>query len=411
MADSLLLRLPRAQDQPATWLVVDPRGAPTGPPQGGPLSLAAARTSGRRICVLVPGTEVLLAEPEVPARAGVKLQQLVPYALEEQLADDVDDLHFALGRRPASSPRVPVAVVARSLMDEWLGQLKSHGIQPDVIAVDSELLPHDPGHSVALLEEDVVVVRPPSGVPLTLPIDALEAALESVKSPSDAGGDGVRGLILYAGAAEWHQHQAQIEPLRERFDGIKVQLLTGGPLALLAQQLPIASPINLLQGSYAPTTARGADWRAWRAAVMLLVCLAGLHLVGKAAELSLLKSREQKLDTSIRDTFRSAMQQESGPGSARRLMEQRLLAVRGSNSGLLAALEALVQARTTAPTSTLKSLNYHNGLIELKIAAPDAASLDRMSASLRSSGWQAELKESTHTAQGFEGNIQIRTSS
>ena len=103
MSDWLLLRLPRSPEQAATWLVVDARGAPTGPPQSGPLSLAAARAAGRRVCVLAPGADVLLAEPDVPAKAGAKLQQLVPYALEEHLAEDIDELHFAIGKRAADS--------------------------------------------------------------------------------------------------------------------------------------------------------------------------------------------------------------------------------------------------------------------------------------------------------------------
>src|SRR5579883_893980 len=119
MAETLLLRLPRAAAEAAHWLIIDPRGAAVGPPQSGPLNLAAARTSGRRVCVLVPGTDVLLADPEVPVKAGVKPAQLVPYALEEHLAEDIDALHFALGRRRGESTRLPVAVVARSLIDEW----------------------------------------------------------------------------------------------------------------------------------------------------------------------------------------------------------------------------------------------------------------------------------------------------
>ena len=45
---------------------------------------------------------MLLMEPELPAKAGAKLAQMVPYALEEQLAEDIDDLHFAIGRRGAA---------------------------------------------------------------------------------------------------------------------------------------------------------------------------------------------------------------------------------------------------------------------------------------------------------------------
>src|SRR3981081_4010980 len=143
MADWLLLRLPRTPEEPATWLVADARGAPAGPAQAGPapagpVTRAAARAAGRRVCVLVPGTDVLLAEPDVPVRAGAKLQQLVPYALEEHLADDIDDLHFAIGRRTGDSSRVPVAVVARALLDEWLAMLRASGIEPEAIYPDRD---------------------------------------------------------------------------------------------------------------------------------------------------------------------------------------------------------------------------------------------------------------------------------
>jgi general secretion pathway protein L len=354
----------------------------------------------------------------VPVKAGTKLQQVVPYALEEQLADDIDDLHFAIGKRVGQSTRTPVAVVTRALMDEWLTTLRSNGIEPESMYADSDLLPQNPGQAVALLEEDVIVVRPPSGSPVTLPADALGEALEIAQSipesnataAGDLGATSGRGLILYTGAAEWHRHSAQVEALRERFDGIKIQLLTNGPLALFAQQLPINSPINLLQGSYTPTTSRAVGWQAWRVAAILLVGLIGLHVAGKATELTLLKRTEHKLDTSIRETFRTAMPGEQGSLDARRRMEQRLSATRsgGASTGLLPALEALVQARSAAPGTVVQSLSFKDGGLELKVSAPDAASVDRMSQALRGNGWQADLTSGNAAGSGYEGHIQIR---
>jgi general secretion pathway protein L len=411
MADWLLIRLPRTPEQPATWLTVDPRGNPSGPPQSGPLSLAAPRAVGRRICVLVPGTDVLLTEPEVPMKAGTKLQQVVPFALEEQLADDIDDLHFAMGKRAADSARMPVAVVRRSLMDEWLTLLKSNGLEPESLYTESDLLPQNPGQAIALMEEDVVVVRPPSGSPVTLPVEALGEALEIAQqgTPEQAATGG-RGLILYTGAAEWHQHSAKIEALRERFDGIKIQLLSAGPLALFGQQLPTATPINLLQGTYAPTTARTVGWQSWKIAAILLVSLVGLHVAGKAAELTALKRSEHTLDNSISDTFRIAMPGQPKPLDPRRQMEQRLAAAQnaGGPGGLLPALQALVQARTVAPGTTLKALSFRQGTVDMKIAAKDATSLDHVSQSLKSNGWAAELTSGNTTGTGYEGRIQIR---
>ena len=407
MADWLLLRLPRTPDQAATWLVVDSRGVAQGPPQSGPLSLAAPRSAGRRICVLVPGTDVLVAEPELPTKAGTKLQQLVPYALEEQLADDIDDLHFAIGKRPSDSTRTPVAVVTRALMDQWLTALKSNGLDPEAMYADSDLLPQNPGQSVALLEEDVVVVRPPSGSPVTLPADALHEALEMAQASTAEGGAG-RGLILYTGAPEWHEHSAQVEALRERFDGIKIQLLATGPLALFAQQLPTATPTNLLQGPYTPTTSRAVGLHAWRVAAMLLVCLVGLHIAGKAAELSVLKRAEHKLDVSIRETVQTVMPGQGASADSRKLLEARLAAARASTtSGLLPALEALVQAKSAAPGATVEALSFQHGSLELKVAATDASSLDRIGQALRTNGWQADLTSGNNVASGYEGHLQI----
>jgi general secretion pathway protein L len=412
MADWLLIRLPRTPEQPATWLTVDPRGNPSGPPQSGPLSLATPRAVGRRICVLVPGTDVLLTEPEVPMKAGTKLQQVVPFALEEQLADDIDDLHFAIGKRASDSSRTPVAVVRRSLMDDWLTSLKSSGLDPEAMYTESDLLPENPGQAIALMEEDVVVVRPPAGSPVTLPVEALGEALEIAQqaTPELAATGGIRGLVLYTGAAEWHQHSAKVESLRERFDGIKIQLLSAGPLALFGQQLPTAAPINLLQGSYTPTTARTVGWQSWRVAAILLACLVGLHVAGKAAELTALKRNEHTLDTSIGETFRTAMPGEQSTLNARRRMEERLAAAQngGGPGGLLPALQAVVQARTVAPGTTLKALTLRQGTVEMKVSAKDATSLDHVSQSLKSNGWQAELTSGNTTGTGYEGRIQIR---
>ena len=429
MADWLLLRLPRTPEEPATWLLASAAGAPLAATQSGPLAAAAAAAAGRRVCALVPGSDVLLAEPELPAKSGVKLQQLVPYALEEQLADNIDELHFALGRRAPDSNRTPVAVVARELMNAWLAELRAAGLEPDCLYADSELLPVNPGQAVALLEEDTVFVRAPGAPPVSLPIDALSEALAIAAAPPRAAGalavtaalpaaeaadesavaGAARGLILYSGTAEWQQHSAQVEEARAPFASVKVQLLSDGPLALFAQQLPGSAAINLLQGGYAPKSSRAAGLSAWRVAALLLLALLALHVVGKAAELRVLKAREHQVDASIRDTFHRAMPAEPGTTDARRRMEQRLAALRngGGSSGLLGALQALAQARGGSAGTSVQSLNFHDGLLELTLNAPDAASLDHLSQQLRNGGWQADLVGGNTVGSAYQGRVQI----
>jgi type II secretory pathway component PulL len=149
--------------------------------------------------------------------------------------------------------------------------------------------------------------------------------------------------------------------------------------------------------------------RAWRVAAILLACLIGLHVAGKAAELSLLKSHEHKLDVSLREAIQTVM-----PGAntadARKVLEQRLAAARAANtSGLLPALEALVQAKNAAPGAVVKALSFHNGSLDLQVTAPDASSLDRISQALRTNGWQADLTSGNNVGSGYEGRLVIHS--
>lgn len=410
MADWLLLRLPQDPGQDATWIVADSLGAALSAPESGSLEMAAARVGSRRVCVVVPGTDVLLANPELPNKAGVKLQQIVPYALEEQLAEDIDTLHFAIGKRAPDSLTTPVAVVARSLLEDWLSRLAAVGIKPERLHADSDLLPENPGQAVALLEDDTIVVRPPSGSPMTLPADALVDALELAKPQGELTAQSGRGLILYTGAAEWQRHSAQVESMRDRFDGVKVQLLTTGPLGLLAQQLPSSLPVNILQGLYATQSGSAATWKAWRVAAILLAAVVGLHIVGKFAELAMLNRAERTVNASIDQTFRSAMPGEQNTIDAKRRMERRLAAASGGadSTGLLAALGALVEARNSAPGTAVQAISFRDGALDLKMAAPNADSLERVSQALKSRGWKADLTAGNATAKGYEGRIQIR---
>ncbi len=426
MADWLLLRLPRVPDGSASWLVASASGAPLTATQSGPLSQAAPAAVGRHVCALVPGSDVLLAEPELPTRSAVKLQQVVPYALEEQLAEDIEGLHFAIGKRAADSSRAPVAVVSRALMDEWLVALRAAGIEPECLYADSELLPANPGQAVALLEGDTVFVRAPGAPPVCVPVDALHEALEIARSAprmtapaADAAltaptleddASAARGLILYAGTAEWQAHGAVVEEARGQFANLKVQLLGDGPLALFAQQLSSTTAVNLLQGAYAPRSSHAVGFGAWRVAAMLLLALIGLHIAAKAAELRVLKSKESQVDAAIRDTFRSAMPGEPNTSDARRRMEQRLVSVRsgGGANGLLGALQALAQGHDAAPGISLQSLNFHDGLIELTLNAPDAASLEHLSQQLRGGGWQADLVGGNTVGSAYRGRVQLR---
>ncbi|MEJ0006900.1 MAG: type II secretion system protein GspL [Steroidobacteraceae bacterium] len=409
MADWLLIKLGDDPDS-VDYLTADATGRIVAPLRRGSLAAAAQQAAGRRVCVLVSASDVLLTDAEVPAKSGARMQQIVPFALEEQVAQDIDSLHFAVGRRVLDSPRVPVAVVSRALLDGWLGQLHAAGLNPESLYADSGLVPDNPGQAVLVLSGADLMLRAAGRLPVTLPLTALAEGLELLRPAADPADFGGNGLIVYAGEAEWQQYGAAIEAVRDQFEGLSVQLLPEGPLGLFAQSLPGTSAINLLQASYAPQSPLAGGLKAWRVAAALLLGLLVLHGIGSAAQLLMLKRTERGLDQSIAETFEQAMPGEHNTSDARRRMQVRLTAVQGStdSSGLLAMLAAVAQARAGAAGTAVQAVSYRDGQLELQVTAPRADALDHISQQLRSGGWQADLASGTSTGGAYQGRIQMK---
>src|SRR5581483_6466382 len=149
--DTLFIRW---RDQAPNGVVAATLWTPTGGAQNvsAPLTDLAARATGKSVVVFVAAADVRLATVDVPARSPQKVLQAAPYALEDQLAEDVDVLHFALGPRQAAGG-YPVAVVAKSRMDAWLAPLTEAGLRPEALVPEQLALPWVEDDRIHLLAE------------------------------------------------------------------------------------------------------------------------------------------------------------------------------------------------------------------------------------------------------------------
>jgi general secretion pathway protein L len=412
MAESLIIQL---RDGVAPqWMVCNEDGHVIVNAVSGELVQAAPLAVGRRTVIVVPATEVLTTEAEAPAKSASKLAQVIPFALEERVADEIEDLHFAIGERDAATGRVPVVVVARKRIDAWLAELRAAGLNPQAVYSEASLLPAMPGQMIALLDGDALTLKLAEGPPLVMPAlsitDAFEIALATQVAPVPGLEAAPLGLLLYAGHDEWQAHQDEVDALRERFTGVKVQLLPNGPLSVLAPAAAADDAINLLQGELAVSSPLQQGWKSWRVAAVLAVSLLCLHLGARYFELSRLKKSEAALDASIQDAFRAAMPGQQNAMNARRRVEARINELHGSggSGSLLPALSALANARGAAPGATIEGLTYRNGVLDLRISAPDAASLDAIGQQLRASSWQADIQGGTSAGDAYRGRLQVR---
>jgi general secretion pathway protein L len=395
------------------WMVCNPDGHVVVNAMSGELMQATAMATGRKVVVILPAGEALVTDSEAPAKSAAKLAQVIPYALEERVADEIENLHFALGERDAATGRVPVVVIDRERFDARLAELRAAGLGPSEVYSEASLLPAMPGQLIALLDGDALTLRSADSPPMVMPAlsinDAVEMALASQPAPIPGLEAAAPGLVLYAGHDEWQTHEQTVDAWRDRFTGVKVQLLSEGPLTLLAPAAAAGDAVNLLQGALAVSSPLETGWRAWRVAAVLAGLLLCLHLGSRFFELHQLNKAEAALNASIDEAFRAAMPGAQNTTDARRRVAKRLEEVRSGGGGnLLPALAALAAARNAAPGTTIEGVNYREGVLDLRVIAPDAASLDAIGQQLKATSWQAEIKDLTASGDSYRGRLQIR---
>jgi len=412
MNESLIIQF--RDDAPPQWMVCNGEGHVVVEAVSGELAQATAMATGRRVAVILPAGEALATDSDAPAKGAAKLAQVIPYALEERVADEIENLHFAIGDRDSTTGRVPVVVVNRAHIDARLAELRTAGLNPQAIYSEATLLPAMPGQMIGLLEGDTLTLRTADAPPLVLPAlsitDGLEMAL-SMQAPAVAGLEpAMLGMLLYAGHQEWEAHQLQIDAFRDRFTGMKVQLLPRGSLSVLAPAAATGEAVNILQGPLAVVSPLELGWRSWRIAAVLAASLLCLHLGARFFELNRLRKSEASLDTSIQDAFRAAMPGQQNATNARRRVEQRLGEINSGGAGgaLLPALSALANARNAAPNAKIEGITFRDGTLDLRINAPDAASLDAIGQQLRAASWQADIMGGSASGDSYRGRLQVR---
>jgi general secretion pathway protein L len=412
MPEFLVLRLPAAAAEnigaAAEWIVVDGTGARHGNVQSGPLDLAPAAAANRRVIVIVPGTDALLAEPVLPVKSGAKLAQVVPFALEEHLATDVEDLHFAVGKRE-TRPGTPVAVVAHSRMEGWQALLADAGVHPDAVYAETAALPETTNAVTLLIDGARVYVRRPEMPGTVLDVQPLIEALQLALA---SGEEAREHVTIYVSEDDYEREREMLEGLREFTASLQLKLLPDGPLPLLAANIVQHPGVNLLQGPYQSKRKLNVSFAPWRYAAALAVLFLGAHLGLKSWQYFHYRSEEARLDAQIGELYQQLMPGAALPDAsvARRQVEARLNQLRGSGpvGGVMTTLAALGDALGKTPNVTIENIAYVNNTMNLRLVAPSTDALDRIRQLTSEHGLRSELKSDNQRESKHEGQLELK---
>lgn len=415
MADFLVIRIPADRGQETAWIAVDGNGTRKSPPATGTLAEAANDIGNRDVIVLVPAVSVLTTTVNIPVR-GSRLLAALPFALEEHVADDIDNLHFAAGARRESG-FIPVAVVEHAIMREWVERLSEAGFSPYRIVPENYGLARIPGTMSVLAAEDQVMFNDGGDNEFVMqavkPSDTLAVAGALDETGAHDVEESAPGhLLVYCDAEAEERFQHDWIALRHELAGVDLNLLPDGVLPRLAVTVAAGHGVNLLQGRYAPQTDVHALFRPWRVAAALLVGLAVVGLGGKVVDTWRLSQEAAALKTQFTEEYRQIR-----PGDTRDVTDpvatvnslRRSLGTPVAATVFLPSLQQLSEALLQNKAAEIEAISYRAGVIDVRLTAPDVATLDSIQRIVSDSGrFRASIQSTDQVGDKVSSRIQIR---
>lgn len=412
MAEFLVIRLDADTEAAATWIAVDSNGTRIGAPGAGRLEEAQRHTAGRDVIVLVPANCVLTTTVDIPVKRGSRLLATLPFALEEQLADDVENLHFAAGAR-RDNGRIPVAVVAREHMQSWLARLEQADIEPLRIVAENQGLARIPGTLSLLVAEDQVFFNDGADTEFVLqnvkPSDALAVA----GALTDDGDEEASGhLLVFCEPEAEKRFEHDWIALRHELASVDLNLLPDGVLPRLAVTVASGRGINLLQGRYGIRAEMGTMFKPWRFAAILLLAFGVVAVAGKGVDYYRLAQEEAALKAQFTEIYRSIRPQDN-----REILDPiaTVSSLRRGFGGPAAAqvflpsLQQLSLAMRQNSSATVEAISYRAGVIDVRLTAPDVATLNSIQEIVSGSGrFTASIQSTDNVGDRVSSRIQIR---
>ncbi|QMW14820.1 type II secretion system protein GspL [Pseudoalteromonas sp. MT33b] len=400
MTEILLIRAGQTLQDSLSWLIYSPTeqeiiasGEIASAAQLGELT---EKAQTREVVALLPSDQIQLKTVELPTKWSRKLEQALPYMLEEDIACDVDDLFIAIAEPTLIDEKhaVNIAMTDREWFEQWLATFNEHDIEVFKVLPDALLLPRvDNENTLRTVElNGQWLCKLGHWHIAAVETDWLDGYLTAMGHPD----------VAHFSPATGFPESVNLEAKTELYDL---------PLALFAKQLPEIS-FNLRQGVYQLKKKSAIWWGYWQkaaiAAGVALVCSVGV----KSLELYKLNTQLEKTKAQVVTNYQRAFPNKKVRPQLIRSQIRHELALldSGSTAGFLDLTNDLVTIFSEVKDFTPETLRYDQGRNELRIRArgKDFQSFGKVKAILEQRGLTVDQGSLNNDGDFVVGEIKLR---
>ncbi|WP_070968235.1 type II secretion system protein GspL [Vibrio sonorensis] len=322
------------------------------------LSELSAYSSGRQTVVLLNSADLFLSRVEIPVGSQRQFENMLPYIVEDDIAQDVEALHFTVLKKQGGF--ADVCAVEHAWLERVQASFSQVGIEvsrvmPDIIALPS----------------------------LNERISAVEIAGEWLVKKSEN-----TGLVV---AKEWLPMIAQSDWVKQ--DEIFLPLTAYTPLPsielaeeqewqqgepILVMELlamgAVKNKVNLLTGRYKAKSSAAKHWTVWRSAIAAGTLFLAVLLTHQWMQIRTFEQQAESYRAESERIFRTVLvgkQRIPTVSYLKREMqrEESRLSGNSGETSMLTWLSDLPSALNKAPALNLTNLTYDANRGEVRLQA------------------------------------------
>lgn len=361
--------------------------------QGDLESIAALLASqADEVSLLLSARACIHLRLKVPPMSARSLRQALPFVAEEQVAESVENMHFAIGGRQGE--QLNCLGISKVLLQELLRVIAEYGISPVAAYSDATLLRVREGTIGMLLDRDRALIRTTHSA-LEAPVENISIHLRSIiQEISDSSSELV--LEVFSDEVdeipgEFANFGAKVTPRRITHSAL-VELLSS----------PV-DEINLLVAEFEPQASTQPS-RTWRlplalAASLLALLLASDLIVGMNAlnRTTVLKQTSLSLVDGLQtsDEVVRLIHREQGSRSQETRDFLKLL--------------ARISRVSDAHGANLRTLSYQSGsgAVDIEVLVSDYDVLDAFSSAAENSFQEADMLGATQFGEGVRARLRL----
>ncbi|MEM1114609.1 MAG: type II secretion system protein GspL [Pseudomonadota bacterium] len=348
-------------------------------------------------CFAAPGEAVRLLALEISGDEKRHFQRSLPYMLEEQLAEDLELLHFSAMN--LEGLRYVVAVCASEQMRDWQAHLTGLG---DVKRWVPEplLLPWRDAHWCIVVEDTHAVVRCAQAEGFSVELELLEPLLQARLAEAEEP----PGVLVHG-----QDQELDLARLPESLRSVAHWRRGGFASAQQVAEAEEAS-LNLLQGEFAPQLPLGRWWQQWRAVAAVFAIAFTVQMLATWLDYRQLNAENIALRTAVQDSYREVNPRGAVVDAEKQLRRQ-LEALRGSgqSSGFVSLMDRVGGVIAKSRGTSITSINYSDrgGEMRLNIVARNFEAVEAIREGIAKAGLRAEMESSSARDDGVRARIRV----